>query len=318
MKRILLVCDRQYWAYDSIVQALIKYNVNKDLSLEPFYIKGGDNNFNKIKTQYDLIFVLGWQLLLKKGMFGIQFRNKVFELDKTISGIHSHHSWDRRMTMPDRHVKPPVKLIRFLSKYKGINAVSKRLYLLFKSAGLEQVVYTPNGVDTELFRPFKEPFEGDELVVGYSGSLKHDWRKGITEFIEPACRKAGVKLKKAMLADGHYVPIDKMPQFYNDIDVYLCASSSEGFSLSVLEASSCGRPIISTKVGGCEDLIEEGVNGFLVDRNVDEIADKLILFKENRKLVKQMGDANRKTIENRWSWKLRTPAWIEFILAHSC
>ena len=38
-----------------------------------------------------------------------------------------------------------------------------------------------------------------------------------------------------------------MPKFYNKLDIY-CASSSEGFSLSVLEASATGIPVISTKV----------------------------------------------------------------------
>jgi len=153
----------------------------------------------------------------------------------------------------------------------------------------------------------------DELVVGYSGSLKHDWRKGITEFIEPACRKAGVRLKKAMLADGHYVPHSEMASFYNEIDVYLCASSSEGFSLSVLEAAACGRPVISTRVGGCVDLIQDGENGFLVDRDVDVIAAKLKQLKDQPVKVRSMGEAIRTTIENHWTWEQRAQDWIKFI-----
>jgi glycosyltransferase involved in cell wall biosynthesis len=313
MKKVLLVCDRPNWAYDSIAQALIKYNDRNDLVLETFYIKGGDKNLKSIKNNYDLIFVLGWQLLITTGLFGIQRRNRAFEFNKTISGIHSHHAWDDRMTMPDNSPHPPEKLIEFLKKYKGINAVSERLYKLFKQTGLDNVVYTPNGVDTELFKPMKPLCEKENLIVGYSGSLKHDWRKGITEYIEPACKKAGVELKKAMAADGHYVPIDRMPEFYNEIDVYLCASSSEGFSLSVLEASACGRPVISTCVGGCEDLIIDGENGFIVDRDVDSITEKILVFKEDRKLVKKMGSANRRMVKEKWSWKLRARNWLDFI-----
>ena len=311
--KVLLVCDRANWAYDSIAQALIKYNNREDLVLETYYLKSENKNLNSIKNNYDLIFVLGWQLLLNRGLFGIQTRNKAFGFNKTITGIHSHHSWDDRMTMPDNSVVPPEKLIQFLKKYKGVNTVSERLYKLFKQVGLNNVVYTPNGVDTELFKPMKTLKEKKNLIVGYSGSLKHDWRKGITEYIEPACKRAGVELNKAMLADGHYVPIEKMPQFYNDIDVYLCASSSEGFSLSVLEASACGRPVISTRVGGCEDLIIDGENGFLVDRDVESITEKILVFKEDRKLVEKMGCANRKIVKEKWSWKLRASNWLDFV-----
>lgn len=146
--------------------------------------------------------------------------------------------------------------------------------------------------------------------------MKHDWRKGITEFIEPACKKAGVELIKAMPVDNHYVSLDNMPQFYNDIDVYLCASSSEGFSLSVLEASACGRPVISTRVGGSEDLIINGENGFLVDRDVDAISEKLEIFNNDRQLLEKMGYRNREIVENNWSWKIRTKDWTDFIAAN--
>ena len=311
--KVLLVCDRANWAYDSIAQALIKYNNREDLVFETYYLKSGNKNLKSIKNNYDLIFVLGWQLLLKEGLFGIQTRNKTFEFTKTISGIHSHHSWDNRLTMPDNSVTPPEKTIRLLRKYKGINVVSQRLYELFKQAGLDSVVYTPNGVDTDIFKQLKPFCKNKKLVVGYSGSLKHDWRKGITKYIEPACKRAGVELKKAMLADGYYVPIERMPEFYNDIDVYLCASSSEGFSLSVLEASACGRPVISTRVGGCEDLIIDGKNGFLVDRDVDAITKKILTFKENIGLVDEMGRENRRIVEEKWSWEYRVQDWLNFI-----
>jgi len=104
-----------------------------------------------------------------------------------------------------------------------------------------------------------------------------------------------------------------MPGFYNGIDVYLCASSSEGFSLSVLEAAACGRPIISTNVGGCEELIRNGENGFLVERDVDAIVEKLLFFKGHRDALRSMGEAARDIIETDWGWEQRAPGWINFI-----
>ena len=110
-----------------------------------------------------------------------------------------------------------------------------------------------------------------------------------------------------------YVVLEAMPQFYNQIDVYLCASSSEGFSLSVLEASACGRPIVSTKISGCEELIIDNYNGFFVKRELDDIVSKLEHLHQNRNQLVEMGMNNRSEVEKKWSWRVRVEDWISFI-----
>jgi glycosyltransferase involved in cell wall biosynthesis len=60
-------------------------------------------------------------------------------------------------------------------------------------------------------------------------------------------------------------PQDQIRSIYGSCDVWLCGSSSEGFYLPLLEAMACRCPVVSTKVGGATDLIQEGVNGFLAD-----------------------------------------------------
>ncbi len=331
MHPVLIVCDRPNWAYDAIAKALVKCNDDPSLHFDVAYIKGGEVPLETIHKDYDVVFVMGWQLLgeIRKGPFNnllaqwlpfpdakIVERLSFLDPKRTLTGIHSHHAWDSRQTQPDNNVLPPQNLIEFLQRYRGVNAVSQRLYDLFRQAGLTNVVYTPNGVDVELFKPEAEINLDGPLRVGFSGNKKHDWRKGITQFIEPACDLPGVELRLAMPQEEHYVPLEEMPQFYNEIDVYLCASSSEGFSLSVLEASACGRPVISTRVGGSEELIIEGVNGFLVDRDVQAIREKIEYFLARRDKVREMGAANRKIAAEKWSWERRAPAWLSFIKSH--
>ena len=329
--RILIVCDQPNWAYHAIAKALIKHNHDTSLDFDVAHMKGGGVPLlKKVHRDYDLVFVMGWQNLVqpRKGISRIlaqlfpPLKRRLIERlsfldpEKTITGIHSHHAWDGQETQPDKDISPPQHLINFLQQYEGVNAVSQRLYELFHQAGLTNVVCTPNGADVGLFTPRADISLDGPLRVGFSGNKRHDWRKGITEFIEPACDLPGVELKLAMRQDGHYVPLEEMPQFYNEIDVYLCASSSEGFSLSVLEASACGRPTISTRVGGSEELIINGVNGFLVDRDVRAIREKIEYFLAHRDKVREMGMANRGIVEQNWSWERRAPAWISFIKSH--
>ncbi|GAG05564.1 unnamed protein product, partial [marine sediment metagenome] len=103
-----------------------------------------------------------------------------------------------------------------------------------------------------------------------------------------------------------------MHQFYNNIDCYVCASSSEGMSLSVLEAASCGRPIISTKVSGCTEIIKEGETGFLVDRHVKKITRAINKMKDRDTLVR-MSNTIAEDIKMNWCWSCQVARWIDFI-----
>jgi glycosyltransferase involved in cell wall biosynthesis len=69
----------------------------------------------------------------------------------------------------------------------------------------------------------------------------------------------------------HYRPPQQdIRLLYSRCDVWICGSRSEGFHLPPIEAMACRCPVVSTRVGGPMDIIEEGVNGFLVE--VDDAA----------------------------------------------
>lgn len=59
-------------------------------------------------------------------------------------------------------------------------------------------------------------------------------------------------------------PQKKIAEIYAQCDVWLCGSRMEGFHLPPLEAMACRCPVASTAVGGPQDLIEDGKNGYIV------------------------------------------------------
>ena len=75
----------------------------------------------------------------------------------------------------------------------------------------------------------------------------------------------------------------KIPEYYkeNGVSVFLNVSSSEGLPVSVMEACSCGVPVIATDVGGTGEIVEDGVNGFLLpkDFSTQELLDRLRLLR---------------------------------------
>jgi glycosyltransferase involved in cell wall biosynthesis len=95
--------------------------------------------------------------------------------------------------------------------------------------------------------------------------------------------------------------IAQMDSFYVGIDVYLNTSLHEGIPMSILEGMARGLPVIAPKVGGIAEIIEDGVEGFLVDgRNPEEFAEKCVML-QNSELRHRMGRAARAKIEKAFS-----------------
>ena len=62
-------------------------------------------------------------------------------------------------------------------------------------------------------------------------------------------------------------PQEQIPQLYRGVDCWLMASVKEGFGMPGLEAAACRCPVVSTRSGGPEDYVVDGVSGYLVDVN---------------------------------------------------
>lgn len=82
------------------------------------------------------------------------------------------------------------------------------------------------------------------------------------------------RVEKAGLADRiHFlpeVPVDQMADWYRVLDLFVAPQRWEGFGLTPLEAMACGVPVVATRVGAFEELIDDGNTGTLVSR--DDIA----------------------------------------------
>ena len=62
-----------------------------------------------------------------------------------------------------------------------------------------------------------------------------------------------------------FVPHEAVRDHLNAADACVVGSYSEGWSVAMLEALACGKPMVSTRVSGSRDMISEGRNGFVVD-----------------------------------------------------
>ena len=75
----------------------------------------------------------------------------------------------------------------------------------------------------------------------------------------------------------HQPAQDTIRDIYSKCDLWLCASRQEGFHLPPLEAMACRCPVVSTSVGGPIDIIENGLNGYLVPiADAKALADRMV------------------------------------------
>lgn len=84
--------------------------------------------------------------------------------------------------------------------------------------------------------------------------------------------------------------------FFNVIDLNILTSISESFPYVILEASKMKKPTISTAVGGIDELIRDGTDGYLVNsKDHEDLAKKIGNLADNPEIAKEMG----KSIYNR-------------------
>lgn len=96
--------------------------------------------------------------------------------------------------------------------------------------------------------------------------------------------------------------IHDVSTFYEGLDVYLNTSLHEGIPMSVLEAMAHGVPPIVPRVGGLEEIVTDGVDGYLVDtRNPRDFAEKCLSLCNNGTLRQNMSRAAREKVTGEFS-----------------
>jgi glycosyltransferase involved in cell wall biosynthesis len=184
-----------------------------------------------------------------------------------------------------------------------------------------RIVVVHNGVDAAAFAPGARAEEAralrlrlgigaDRLVAAFVGS---EWeRKGLEPLIRALARAQvwdllvageGDRPRYRALADSlrvggavHWLGVVRdAPVVYELADAFVLPTSYETFSLVSFEAAASGLPVLATPVNGVRELIEDGVNGFRISRDPEEIADRLGRLAADPELRARLGSAARRS-----------------------
>src|SRR3990167_3732440 len=168
---------------------------------------------------------------------------------------------------------------------------------------------------------------GDERVKKGRGGLMNlafrlilsqaDYVTAISNYLLNLCKQYGYIGEEAVIHNGvdlkkftdaelkivSDVPYDELPKYLWKASIFVRPSRSEGMGNAFIEALAAGLPIIGTPVGGILDIIEDGQTGlFAKVDDPQDLAEKIKILLEDKKLVSQIIENGRKIVEERFSW----------------
>lgn len=157
----------------------------------------------------------------------------------------------------------------------------------------------PNGVNTDVFVPASR--NNGKIIAGWVGNDRPDRAKiKRLDDLRNACQRLGITLLEQKRSEA--LPHDKMPEFYQKIDLYINLSVTEGSNNCLLEAAACGVPIMGTPVGNIPELKEYGA--WEVDYNLSDLEEKLLAFCNLSSSERyQIGDNLREAMVSHYSSK---------------
>ncbi|GAI42483.1 unnamed protein product, partial [marine sediment metagenome] len=157
------------------------------------------------------------------------------------------------------------------------------------------------GVDTDLFRPLKSS-KNEEFTIGWVGNKA--WKLKNFDILPRLGFPYKIATKKEQ---GDYHPYQEMPKFYNSVDALVLLSESEGSAMPVLEAGACGKPVISTPVGGAKEFLSNPqlIKGKIRGGGLKEMVTKLKKLKDSPELRSGLGERNRRVAVEKWDWSIK-------------
>ena len=189
---------------------------------------------------------------------------------------------------------------------------------IVRGSGVDTKRFSPENVDLDAVKKIKKELclNGGLVISMITRLVKY---KGIEEYLEAASLLKVKYPNTDFLLVGpqdntlaalsleeisKYSNVVKYLGFRSDIpeilylsDIVILPSYREGIPRALLEAGSMGKPIITTNVPGCKEVVEDGINGFLIPtkdvKALLEAIEKLVL---NEDLRKKMGKLSRKKV----------------------
>jgi len=201
--------------------------------------------------------------------------------------------------------------------YITVSSLFARRTFLEKGIPENKIIHVPYGVDLS---DFKQISKNDNVFrVIFSGGMS--LRKGV-HYLLQAFSELNLPNSELLLIgafndeikpffkkyEGKYKWLGHIPQkelykYYSQGSVFVLNSIEDGFGMVIIQAMACALPVIATTNTGGEDIIRDGIDGFIIPiRNNNSLKEKLLYFYQNPAICQQMGQSAKKRVSSGFTW----------------
>lgn len=194
----------------------------------------------------------------------------------------------------------------------------------------------PNSIDSGFFKPKKRKNKADneeKFVFGYVGKLRY--AKGVDNIINAFSVIAAENNKVELLLIGRerdyayslisyleenikerikiigQIPREELVEYYQKFDCFILASRYESFPNTLLEAMSCGIPVIASNVGCVNEIIGGSSNIIFNSEDIEQLIKAMNTMLKKPHIREKTGFYNRKSVELNYSRKIIAKRYIK-------
>jgi len=268
-------------------------------------------------------FALGWEAVLAKKILGVPLvgTHHTF-FNHYLRHIHADYEWAKKFSSKyvavyynrcDLVVSPTHSLARNLESF----GVARPLIIV------------PNHIDTDFFKPAVDEKEKEKLkkqfgfsknVLVYMGRVSYEKSIDVIMRAMPIIAEKSREATFVIIGGGperekleilaKHLGIENKVRFMGFLygrelalalqasDVFVTASKSENFPLSIIEAMASGLPVVAASALGLPEIVEDGRSGFLVPPDKpEEMAERVLKLFYERPLLEKFSAASRELSE---------------------
>lgn len=129
-------------------------------------------------------------------------------------------------------------------------------------------------------------------------------------------------MAREMNLDGNIIftsYVQNVHDYMGIMDIFVLCSKKEGFPNALIQAMSMELPVVATNVGGCAEIVDTGVDGYLYESgNTDEFIEKVLTLIDGKDASVEMTSKARSKITSHYTLPVMLDNYVGFYSGLCC